>query len=144
MPRPTPSSTTRSSQYATNVASWINTWFLANDTYMNPNPNYAQVVRRPGPTSSIGMHTGVLDLKCMVRVINAVLVLRAGNVPAWTSAIDSGLVAWTKSYIGWLTTNQIALAEVAATECVTLVPSQCPPPVLGRSIVCSTSVCLRP
>ena len=126
MPRPTPSSTTRPSQYATNVASWINTWFLANDTYMNPNPNYAQVVRRPGPTSSIGMHTGVLDLKCMVRVINAVLVLRAGNVPAWTSAIDSGLVAWTKSYIGWLTTNQIALAEVAATECVTLVPSQCP------------------
>ncbi len=109
-----------SSQYATNVASWINTWFLANDTYMNPNMNYGQMVR--GPTSNIGNHTGVLDLKCMVKVVNTVLVLRAGNTP-WTSAIDSGLVTWTKSYIGWLTTNQIALAEAAATKCVTFMPA---------------------
>jgi hypothetical protein len=110
-----------SSQYATNVASWINTWFLANDTYMNPNLNYAQVTR--GPTSNAGNHTGVLDLKCMVKVANAALVLRAGNAPGWTSAIDSGLVTWTKSYVEWLTTNQLGLAEAAETKCVTLMPS---------------------
>jgi len=102
-----------SSHYPTNVASWVNTWFLANDTYMNPNLNYAQIQRGPG-TSNTGTHTGVLDLKCMVKIVNAVLVLRAGNAPGWTSTIDSGLVAWTKLYIGWLTTNSIALAEAAA------------------------------
>jgi len=107
-----------SSQYATNVASWINTWFLANDTYMNPNLNYAQMVR--GPASRTGTHTGVLDLKCMTKIVSGVLVLRGGNASAWTSKIDSGLVDWTKKYIEWLTTNKIALEEAAATKCVTL------------------------
>jgi len=110
-----------SSQYATNVASFVDTWFLANDTYMNPNLNYAQVVRGPGPTSNKGTHTGVLDLKCMAKVVNAVLVLRAGNAPQWTSKIDSGLIAWTKTYIGWLTSSDIALEEAAATKCVILI-----------------------
>ncbi|KAF8495468.1 chondroitin AC/alginate lyase [Russula emetica] len=103
-----------SSHYATNVASWINTWFIANDTYMNPNLNYSQVVRGPGQTSRTGRSSGVIDLKCMVKVVNAVLVLRAGQPPGWTSAIDSGLVNWTKSYIKWLTSSQIALAAAVA------------------------------
>jgi hypothetical protein len=103
-----------SSVYASNVASWINTWFLAPDTYMNPNLNYAQVVRGPG--ADVGTHTGVLDLKCMVKVVNAVLVLRAGSASEWTETIDTGLVNWTTTYIGWLTTNQIALQEAAATN----------------------------
>ena len=86
-----------SSQYATNVANWINTWFLASDTYMNPNLNYAQIVRGP-KTSKIGKRTGVLDLRCMVKIVNAVLVLRAGNAPGWTSAIDSGLVVYQMAH----------------------------------------------
>lgn len=110
-----------SSQYATNVASWINTWFIANDTYMNPNMNYGQVVRGPGQASRAGRSSGVIDLKCMVKVVNAVLVLRAGRAPGWTSAIDLGLVNWTKSYIKWLTSSQIALAAAVAPKCVTLI-----------------------
>jgi len=93
---------------------------------MNPNLNYAQVVRGPGKTSDTGSHTGVLDLKTMVKVVNAVLVLRAGNAPQWTNEIDTGLVAWAKTYIGWLTSNTIALEEAAATKCVTFMPI--PPP----------------
>ena len=114
-----------SSLYSSNVASWINTWFLANDTYMNPNLNYAQVVRGPN-TYNTGSHTGVLDLKCMVKLVSGVLVMRGGNAPGWTSEIDSGLITWTKSYIGWLTTNTLALEEAAATKCVTFIPI--PPP----------------
>ncbi len=108
-----------SSHYATNVASWINTWFIANDTHMNPNMNYGQVVRGPGQASRIGKSSGVIDLKCMVKVVNAVLVLRAGQAPGWTGAIDSGLINWTKSYIKWLTSSQIALAAAVAPKCVT-------------------------
>jgi hypothetical protein len=110
---------TGSSQYAANVASWINTWFIANDTYMSPNLNYGQVVRGPGQTSRVGRSSGVIDLKCMVKVVNAVLVLRAGGAPGWTSAIDLGLVNWTKSYIKWLTSSQVALAAAVAPKCVT-------------------------
>ncbi|KAH8982367.1 chondroitin AC/alginate lyase [Lactarius hatsudake] len=103
-----------SSVYSANVASWINTWFLAPDTYMNPNLNYAQVVRGPG--ANTGTHTGVLDLKCMTKVVNAVLVLRAGKAPEWTDTIDSGLVNWTTTYIGWLMSNKIALEEAASAN----------------------------
>ena len=107
-----------SSVYASNVASWINTWFLVPDTYMNPKLDYSQVVRGPG--TEIGTHTGVLDLKCMVKVVDAVLILRAGNATEWTEAIDSGLVNWTTTYIGWLTSNELALQEAATVKCVTL------------------------
>jgi hypothetical protein len=117
-----------SSHYATNVVSWINTWFIAEDTYMNPSIKYSQVVRGAGKTSHIGRPSGVIDLKCMVKVVNAVLVLRAGRAPGWTSAIDSGLVNWAKSYIEWLTTSRIALAAAVAPKCVT--------PLWSRS--CST------
>ena len=108
-----------SSVYASNVASWIDTWFLAPDTYMNPNLNYAQVIRGPG--ANTGTHTGVLDLKCMTKVVDAVLILRAGKSSQWTEAIDSGLVNWTTTYIGWLTSNAIALQEAAAPKYVTFV-----------------------
>ena len=103
-----------SSVYAENAASWINTWFLAPDTYMNPNLNYAQVIRGPG--ANTGSHTGVLDLKCMTKVVDAVLILRAGNAAGWTETIDSGLVNWTTTYIGWLTSNEIALQEAVAPK----------------------------
>ncbi len=105
-----------SSTYAGNVASWINTWFLAPDTYMNPNLNYAQVVRGPG--ANTGAHTGVLDLKCMTKIANAVLILRGGKAPEWTEALDVGLVNWTTTYIGWLTHDTLALQEAASSKCV--------------------------
>lgn len=44
--------------YSTRVASYINTWFLASDTRMNPNLNYAQMQR--GPDGQVGSHTGIL------------------------------------------------------------------------------------
>lgn len=107
-----------SSHYATNAASWINTWFIAEETYMNPNLNYGQMVRGPGQTFQAGRSSGLIDLKCVVKVVNAVLVLRTGQAPGWTSAIDSGLVNWTKSYIKWLTSSQIALTAAVASKCV--------------------------
>jgi hypothetical protein len=136
-----------SSHYATNAASWINTWFIAEDTYMNPNLNYSQVVRRPGKNSQIGRYSGVIDLKCMVKVVNAVLVLRAGRAPGWTSAVDSGLVRLTRSYIEWLTSSRIALAAAVAPKCVTPIPTRttferlvavtCCTDNLARAVFCS-------
>jgi hypothetical protein len=49
---------TRSGIYSKRVVSYLNTWFLDADTYMNPNLNYAQMAG--GPTGQNGTHTGVL------------------------------------------------------------------------------------
>ncbi|EIN14695.1 chondroitin AC/alginate lyase [Punctularia strigosozonata HHB-11173 SS5] len=103
-----------SSTFSTNVATYIKTWFLDDDTMMNPNLNYAQMER--GPTGQNGTHTGVLDLKCMSKLVSGILILREGNAAEWTSDLDSSLVSWTKEYITWLTTADIAIQEKEATN----------------------------
>ncbi|RDX42880.1 chondroitin AC/alginate lyase [Lentinus brumalis] len=103
-----------SSVYSANVARFINTWFLAPDTAMTPNLAYGQMQR--GPNGQNGTHTGILDLKCMAKVVSGILVLREGKAPEWTSDIDTALNNWTKEYISWLTSASIALEEKAATN----------------------------
>ncbi|GJE86341.1 alginate lyase family protein [Phanerochaete sordida] len=105
---------TRADDYAQNAASFVNAWFLAPDTKMNPNLNYAQM--QGGPSGQVGTHTGVLDLKCMVKIVSAVLLLRETQAPKWTSDIDAGLTAWAQQYVQWLTTADIAKQERAATN----------------------------
>ncbi|KAL7284680.1 chondroitin AC/alginate lyase [Trametes coccinea BRFM310] len=100
--------------YSSNVAKFINTWFIDPATMMNPNLNYAQMAR--GPNGQVGQHTGVLDLKCMAKLVSGVLILREGKAAEWTSDIDTQLTNWTNSYIGWLTTAKIALEEESATN----------------------------
>ena len=52
----------------------------------------------------------------MAKVVSAVLVLRDGKAGEWTADLDDALNAWTTSYIGWLTTADIALEEKAAAK----------------------------
>ncbi|KDQ49492.1 hypothetical protein JAAARDRAFT_165561 [Jaapia argillacea MUCL 33604] len=100
---------TGDNQYSANAAKFINTWFLDPATAMNPNLNYAQVHRGPGVQN--GSHTGLLDLKCMVKVVNAVLILRDGKSSDWTTQLDTAFVTWGNKYIPWLETNVLAIAE---------------------------------
>jgi hypothetical protein len=105
---------TSQSTYAGNIVTAINTWFLNPDTLMNPNLNYSQLLRGPGEQK--GSSVGVLDLKCMSKLVSGVLLLRRGGAPEWTTAMDDGLNQWVKEYITWLTTHPLALAEKAATK----------------------------
>jgi hypothetical protein len=104
---------TGSSNYSSNVANYINTWFINPDTAMTPNLNYAQMQR--GPKGQVGSHTGILDLKGMTKITSGILMLRNGSSPEWTSNIDSQMTNWTKTYIEWLNTNRpIAYEESIA------------------------------
>jgi hypothetical protein len=101
-------------QYAANIADAINTWFLDPATRMNPHLNYAQVLRGPGEQK--GSSFGVLDLKCMSKVVSGVLLLRESKAPGWTQGMDEGLNGWAREYIGWLTSSPLALEERAAKK----------------------------
>jgi hypothetical protein len=105
---------TRRSSYASAIVSAISTWFLDPSTMMNPHLDYSQLLRGPGEQK--GSSVGVLDLKCMSKVVSGVLVLRRGGAPEWTTALDDGLNEWVKEYIVWLTTSPLALAEKAAAK----------------------------
>lgn len=105
---------TNQSAYAVNVVSAISTWFLDPDTRMNPNLDYAQLLRGPGGPKASSV--GVLDLKCMSKLVSGVLLFRKGGAPEWTAAMDDGLNQWSREYITWLTSNPLALEEKAAQK----------------------------
>lgn len=101
--------------YANDAARFIDTWFINNDTFMNPNLNWAQVQRGAGGSNG-GTHTGILDLHGMSKVASGILVLRAMNAPGWTPQLDAAMNAWSNKYIAWLKSSPIALEEKAATN----------------------------
>lgn len=88
-----------------NAVRFIDTFFLNPETAMTPNMNYGQVVRGPG--EQVGSFMGVLDTRGIVKVINAVLVLRASQSPHWTADRDQRLRAWASQYDHWMMTSSI-------------------------------------
>ncbi|KAJ7172095.1 chondroitin AC/alginate lyase [Mycena filopes] len=101
-----------SSVYSQNIVKFIDAWFINNDTYMNPNLNFAQMER--GPNGQIGTHTGVLDLKGMVKLVSGILILRKRNCTDWTTEIDTQMNAWAAKYITWLETSKLGTDECAS------------------------------
>ncbi|KAG6872196.1 hypothetical protein C0995_012088 [Termitomyces sp. Mi166 len=102
----------RSSSYSVLAVNYIKTWFLNDDTKMNPNLNYAQMQR--GPTGQIGSHTGILDLKGMAKIVTGIEIFRKTNCTDWTSDLDNQMNSWTNEYITWLESASISLEEEAA------------------------------
>jgi Alginate lyase len=101
--------TNRTTAYEQNAVGFIYTWFLNPDTKMNPNLKYAQMDR--GPKGQMGAHTGILDLKCMTKIVNAITMLRKANSTVWTEDLDSQMVEWANTYITWLKTWPTAIQE---------------------------------
>ncbi|KAI6015146.1 chondroitin AC/alginate lyase [Pisolithus orientalis] len=104
-------------RYAQNAATFLNVWFLQNSTAMNPNLIYSQMRRGPGK-GQLGAHTGELDLKCMAKIANAILILRNGKSFYWTNDLDQGMINWCQRFVRWFTTYWIALEEAAAPKSV--------------------------
>ena len=52
----------------------------------------------------------------MAKIASGVLLLRQSNAQPWTSDIDSGFTSWSKTYIQWLTSADIALQEMKADK----------------------------
>ncbi|KAF8310497.1 chondroitin AC/alginate lyase [Clavulina sp. PMI_390] len=100
--------------HAANVDHWINTWFVNNATAMDPNLNYAQLIRGVG--KNVGSHTGLLDFKGMAKIASGVLTLRKGNATSWTQATDDGFKSWLTAYLPWLLNNTLAVQERESTN----------------------------
>jgi hypothetical protein len=93
--------------YSKNVANAIDAFFLSSSTGMHPNVNFGQLVRGPGKAHQVGTFTGVLDLRGMVKVSNAIQLMRTSKAPDWTTGRDSSMTNWMKSYISWLQSSDI-------------------------------------
>jgi hypothetical protein len=68
---------------------------------MNPNMNFGQVIRGPGASGRTGTFTGILDARGMVKVVNAIGIVRTANSPDWP-ALDGLMIKWANEYVSWL------------------------------------------
>ncbi|KAI1797767.1 chondroitin AC/alginate lyase [Ganoderma leucocontextum] len=98
---------TKTRSYSQNAAKFIDTFFLAPSTAMNPNLNFGQLVRGPGKVHQMGTFTGILDLRVIVKIINAIALLKAAGSPDWTSAREQAMTNWMRSYASWLESSAI-------------------------------------
>lgn len=98
---------TKTTTYSQNVASFIDTFFLNPSTKMNPNMNFGQIVRGPGPDGRQGTFTGVLDLRGLVKIVNAISMVKACQSSDWTDARNKAMTAWMGQYAGWLTDSPL-------------------------------------
>ncbi|KAI0070852.1 hypothetical protein K474DRAFT_1631279 [Panus rudis PR-1116 ss-1] len=93
-----------------NVANFIDTYFLSPATAMNSNMNFAQLVRGSGNLKDgeqKGTFTGPRDMRGMVKVVNALMVMKATKSPDWTAEREQAMSTWAKEYLSWLQTSDI-------------------------------------
>jgi len=93
-------------KYADKAASLLRTWFIAPQTRMNPNLNFAQGV----PGISAGRNAGVLDGRYFSTRIVDSLVLLQGN-RAWQDHDEQQMRTWLQDYLRWLQGSAIAKKE---------------------------------
>ncbi|EIP98495.1 Alginate lyase [Opitutaceae bacterium TAV1] len=98
---------TRDEKYAAKAAEFLRTWFIAPETRMNPNFNYASA--QPGVHD--GMAIGIIEGADLIRMLDSVKLL--GLSRSWTPADDAALKDWFRAYTTWLLESPPGKAEAA-------------------------------
>ncbi|KAH7345286.1 alginate lyase-domain-containing protein [Rhizoctonia solani] len=88
------------------AADFINVFFLNNKGRMNPKVEFGQVVRGP-PGTQAGSYMGILDMRSLVKVVNAILVLRETQSPYWTQDRDVKMKTWATQYVQWVEASTV-------------------------------------
>ena len=107
---------TGTGSYSQKAVSFLEAFFLEEDTAMTPNVNFGQIVRGIGPEHRVGTFTGVLDMRGMIKVANAILALKAAKSPDWDVQRDAKMKLWLKQYIGWLESSPIAKKTASSAK----------------------------
>ncbi|CAH8283906.1 alginate lyase [Mariniflexile fucanivorans] len=93
-------------RYAEKAASMLKTWFLDEETRMNPHLEYAQSV----PGNSKGRSSGILDGKSIASVVPDALII-ISNSSYWTKNDTENINQWLSEYLTWLTESELGNTE---------------------------------
>jgi hypothetical protein len=85
-------------QYVSKAEELLRVWFLDNSTAMNPNLQYAEVVR--GENNNNGTMRGILHGKYLPDVIDAIRLIQ--HSPSWSKQDQQGMERWFSKYFNWL------------------------------------------
>lgn len=98
---------TNEERYASKAMDFIRTWFLDEETKMNPNLNYAQFI--PGRNESKGRPFGLIDTYSFVEMLNSLKLLE-GSIN-YTKEDDIQLKKWFTEFAHWWQTSQQGIEE---------------------------------
>jgi len=97
-------------RYAKRAAILLRIWFLDPATRMNPNLEYAQLVK--GVNNGRG--TGIIESLRLLDAIDAVGLLRGSD--AWTDHDQKQMGMWIRQYLKWMQQSKNGRDEAAATN----------------------------
>ncbi|KAK0528119.1 hypothetical protein OC834_004169 [Tilletia horrida] len=97
---------------AERATTFIYNWFLDPRKGVNPELPYGQVIRGP-PGDQEGGYTGIIDWRMLMKVVNAVVILRSRGAESWNAVIAAAANSWASKYLDWLLTSK-AGKEMAA------------------------------
>lgn len=109
---------TSSDTYVSSLVQAIVAFYLNSKTAMNPNMNYGQLVRGPGPACQEGTFTGVLDGRGNIKTLNGYMLLKAINHPFWTKDLDKQMKNWMSKYTDWCTKSEIGKRALSRPKSV--------------------------
>ncbi|MFS2221592.1 alginate lyase family protein [Pantoea sp. B65] len=96
-------------RYADKAIAQLRSWFIAPQTRMNPNLNFAQGV----PGVAAGRASGVLDGRYFAtRIVDSLIILR--QAPGWKASDQQAMQQWMSDYLHWLQTSKLAKKEAQA------------------------------
>lgn len=90
-------------KYAQQGIDYIRTWFINEETKMNPNVNYGQGV----PGVAEGRRGGIIDTRTLAdRMLDSIAML--SQSPSWTENDEEQIKQWYGDYLDWLIVDDLA------------------------------------
>lgn len=95
------------------LADILHAWFISDDTAMSPDLKFGQIIRGPDSRHPTDNWSGVLDLRGMVKVLNALDISLDQKRSAWREQYfpDHDIAAmakWVITYRDWMRTSPAA------------------------------------
>ena len=95
-------------KYADKSAGLLRTWFLNEDTKMNPHLEYAQAI--PGVNTGRGI--GLIETIALMGIADAASLLQGSG--SWTASDHTALQKWYSQFLNWMLTSKNGIDEHAA------------------------------
>ncbi|HZI54785.1 MAG TPA: alginate lyase family protein [Chitinophagaceae bacterium] len=95
-------------KYAAKSSELLRTWFLDENTKMNPHLEYGQAV----PGINTGRGIGLIETVALTSIADAAILLQGSK--SWTEADHSSLQEWYSQFLSWMLTSKNGKDEHAA------------------------------
>lgn len=91
--------------YASKASELLRVWFLNNNTHMNPNLQYAEVVTG----KDNGTSSGIIAANYFPVVLDSITMIQDSS--AWTHEDQLGIEQWFEKYLNWLLNSEFGKKE---------------------------------